>query len=397
MSCSITTRLAPISSRRRSSTGASASTSRWAMPLRRLVEQDHRRPVGDQAGEVDDRGGCRSTARGRTSCGTRRARAARAARRRVRRPGARSRTRSAGAAPREDGSRTLDEPLEATASVSLDGQRGNRRASWNERPRPARPARPAPSVVTSRRRACTWPASARVKPQMRSNSVVLPAPFGPMMPTISPVRDRRTTRRRRRGCHRTAPTARRRARTGRRRVDRPVVRRPRDRRGDRPSPSRRRARRAHLEEHRPQQVGSLEQLGRRPAEPDLAALHEVRPLGNGQRDVDALLDQDDRRALARASRRRSAASADDHRGEAERQLVDQQHGGLDDERHAEREHLLLAAGQVGRRRCRAARAAPGTVSSTSRDRSPRPRPCRGGAATPRSRRFSSTVSDPNTP
>ena len=33
MSCSMTTSAAPISRRRRSSTGASASTSRWAMPL----------------------------------------------------------------------------------------------------------------------------------------------------------------------------------------------------------------------------------------------------------------------------------------------------------------------------------------------------------------------------
>ena len=37
---------------------------------------------------------------------------------------------------------------------------------------------------------------------------------------------------------------------------------------------------------------------------------------------------------------------DDHRGEAERELVDQQQAGLRQERHAEREHLLLPAREV---------------------------------------------------
>ena len=40
---------------------------------------------------------------------------------------------------------------------------------------------------------------------------------------------------------------------------------------------------------------------------------------------------------------------DDHRRQAERQLVDHQQPRLGEERHAQREHLLLAAGQVGGR------------------------------------------------
>ena len=52
-----------------------------------------------------------------------------------------------------------------------------------------------------------------------------------------------------------------------------------------------------FEEHRPQHVGPLQQLVGRTVESDLTLLHEVGRLGNGERDVHRLLDEDDRRAL----------------------------------------------------------------------------------------------------
>ena len=75
-----------------------------------------------------------------------------------------------------------------TASASSTVMAGNSRASWNDRPRPRLARWLGASSVMS------WPArrirplSAGVKPEMTSKRVVLPAPFGPMIPTTSPVR-----------------------------------------------------------------------------------------------------------------------------------------------------------------------------------------------------------------
>ena len=103
------------------------------------------------------------------------------------------------------------------------------------------------------------------------------------------------------------------------------------------------------EEDRAQQVGPVEQLGRRATEADLAALHEIRPVGDRERDVHALLHQHHGHAIARHPLHNRQQLADDHRCQPERQLVDQQNLRPHDEAHGEGQHLLLAAGQVCRR------------------------------------------------
>ena len=69
-------------------------------------------------------------------------------------------------------------------------------------------------------------------------------------------------------------------------------------------------------------------------------------VGDRQRDVHRLLDEDDRAALGVDRAHHVEQLLDDRRRQAERQLVDDQQLRLGDERHAEREQLLLAAGQV---------------------------------------------------
>ena len=103
-----------------------------------------------------------------------------------------------------------------------------------------------------------------------------------------------------------------------------------------------------LEEHRPQHVGPGEQLGRRAVEADLALLHEDGALGEAHGDVDGLLDEDDRRPLRVDVPHDVEELLDDHRCQAEGELVDHQQLRLGDERLAEREHLLLAAREVAR-------------------------------------------------
>ena len=81
-------------------------------------------------------------------------------------------------------------PLAARASRSRSTVIvGNSAASWNERIRPSRAAPSGPSgghVAPVEAR--PGRASGRVKPPSSSNVVVLPAPFGPMRPTVSPAR-----------------------------------------------------------------------------------------------------------------------------------------------------------------------------------------------------------------
>src|SRR5438046_3904310 len=57
---------------------------------------------------------------------------------------------------------------------------------WNERARPRRARRGAASVVTSSPAKRIEPASGRMLPASWLMSVVLPAPFGPMMACVSP-------------------------------------------------------------------------------------------------------------------------------------------------------------------------------------------------------------------
>ena len=105
-----------------------------------------------------------------------------------------------------------------------------------------------------------------------------------------------------------------------------------------------------LEEHRSQHVGPLEQLGGRAVEPDLALLHEVRRLGDGERDVHRLLDEDDRGALARGARARCrAAGATTVGARPSDSSSIMSRRGWPMNAMPEREHLLLAAGQVAGR------------------------------------------------
>ena len=103
------------------------------------------------------------------------------------------------------------------------------------------------------------------------------------------------------------------------------------------------------EEDRAQQIGPVQQLGGRAREADRAALHEVGALGQGERDVDALLDEHDRNAFISQPANQRQQLSDDHRRQTQRQLIDQQHARLGNERHPEGEHLLLAAAEIGRR------------------------------------------------
>src|SRR5687768_4073722 len=58
---------------------------------------------------------------------------------------------------------------------------------WNERPMPMRQRSWGAMPVTSRSRKTTRPVSGFTWPVMRLNSVVLPAPLGPMMALIEPL------------------------------------------------------------------------------------------------------------------------------------------------------------------------------------------------------------------
>ena len=120
------------------------------------------------------------------------------------------------------------------------------------------------------------------------------------------------------------------------------------------------------EEDRAQQVGPVEQIARRTAEADLAALHEVRAVGDLEGEVDALLDDDDGHAVVGQAAQDRQHLGHDHRGETERELVDEQHPRPALEAHRQGEHLLLAAGQVGGRTLQEPRPGPGTSRARRR-------------------------------
>ena len=81
-------------------------------------------------------------------------------------------------------------------------------------------------------------------------------------------------------------------------------------------------------------------------EADLALLHEVRLVGEGEGEVHRLLDEDDRGAAVAQGLDDVEQLGDDGRRQPEGELVDHEQARPADERHAEREHLLLAARQV---------------------------------------------------
>ena len=75
----------------------------------------------------------------------------------------------------------------AVAIVSRTVIDGNSRASWNDRPRPASARWSGDSSVTSLPPSSTRPVESGTKPEMMSRMVVLPAPFGPIIPMIWPL------------------------------------------------------------------------------------------------------------------------------------------------------------------------------------------------------------------
>ena len=80
-------------------------------------------------------------------------------------------------------------------------------------------------------------------------------------------------------------------------------------------------------------------------ERDRSSRHHEHPIGDRQRLVDVLLDEQDRRAVVGRGAHRTQQTVDDERSKAERQFVDQQESALAGEAPGEREHLLLAARQ----------------------------------------------------
>ena len=101
---------------------------------------------------------------------------------------------------------------------------------------------------------------------------------------------------------------------------------------------------------RPAEVALLDLGARREAvggtfERDLADLEHVRTLGDGQRHRGVLLDEDDRGPLTVDLADDLGDPRHDLRRQAERRLVEQQQLGLAHQRPADRQHLLLAAGQ----------------------------------------------------
>ena len=161
---------------------------------RRLVEQHDRRAVGDDAGQVDDAAGA-----GRQLAHELRPEGAEAEQldelvdppahlllgveRRGQVQGGRQRVAH------------LDLPLEGDGDRLLDGERGEQPGVLERAPEAAAgPGRAGLRSVMSVPPSTTAPPSAGVKPETTSNSVVLPAPLGPMMPTISPGATARSTR-----------------------------------------------------------------------------------------------------------------------------------------------------------------------------------------------------------
>src|SRR5207302_8845013 len=104
--------------------------------------------------------------------------------------------------------------------------------------------------------------------------------------------------------------------------------------------------------HRCQQLASqvcgLEELGpapellRRPAEDAPALLEHQRAAGRGEGEVGVLLDEDDADAARADPAEDLVDPAGDERGEAQRELVDEQQPGAAHERPPDSHHLLLA-------------------------------------------------------
>src|SRR5829696_3316549 len=101
---------------------------------------------------------------------------------------ARSRASATDAARRQIRSEPPRWASAARRTFSCTDRSGKTLDTWNVRPSPERARRYGASAVTSRPCSSTPPAVGRTSPESRLKSVVLPAPFGPMMPTSSPAR-----------------------------------------------------------------------------------------------------------------------------------------------------------------------------------------------------------------
>ena len=109
---------------------------------------------------------------------------------------------------------------------------------------------------------------------------------------------------------------------------------------------------------------------RRPGPPvDLAVDQDVGAVGDLERAVDVLLDEQDRRPLVAQAGEELEDLVDDDRRQPERRLVEQEQPRARHQRPADREHLLLAAGERARRLPQPLAAGPGT----GRARAPAPR------------------------
>ena len=80
---------------------------------------------------------------------------------------------------------------------------------------------------------------------------------------------------------------------------------------------------------------------------DAAADHDELALGERGRDAEVLLDEEDREPLRLEELERLDEALDDRRREALRGLVHDEDPRVRDEGAADREHLLLAAGELG--------------------------------------------------
>ena len=81
----------------------------------------------------------------------------------------------------------------ASTQFSSTVRSGNRLVIWKVRARPSAARRCAGAPVTSWPKSAMRPEESGIAPEMRLNSVVLPAPLGPMRARRSPGRTSRLT------------------------------------------------------------------------------------------------------------------------------------------------------------------------------------------------------------
>ena len=165
----------------------STSPARRATAGHRLVEQDHLLVGGDEH---------RGSSFRLSPCGSEPRAAPRVVEPDARAPSARARLVASDDASRQI--RIAPPRLASTASrtFSSTDSCGNTLEIWNVRPSPACVRACTGSSVTSRPASSIRPPVGRIRPERRLNSVVFPAPFGPMMPRNSPRAPRARHRRR---------------------------------------------------------------------------------------------------------------------------------------------------------------------------------------------------------